>query len=133
MPNFGKKRKNPVRHKAPSRVRYEVSHPVVSFRTTREAYQRLKDVLDKSGRSVGGFFREALAIQKTDTERIYQRGFRAGYEEARRLYLVAYSCTVCGQRLEVNSAEEKAAAARYMVEHGWGHRSCHENRRSGAV
>lgn len=113
-------------HKPPSRIRYEESHPVVSFRVKKEIHQQLMELLAKSGKPIGDFFREALAIQRADTSKSYQRGYQEGYQEAKQLYCVVYRCNVCGQAMQLASANEKAAGAQYMEEHRWGHGACHK-------
>lgn len=125
----GKTKANLARHKPPSRTRYEASHPVVSFRVKKELYQQLKNLLAESGTSIGDFFRKALAVQRADTNRAYQRGYNKGYVEARNLYRVTYLCDICGETIEITSPNEKRAAAQYMEEHRWGHAACHEERR----
>jgi len=68
------KSKESTSRKPPSRVRYEQSHPVVSFRIEREYYEQLMVLLEKSNKSIGDFFREALAAQLADTDLIYNQG-----------------------------------------------------------
>lgn len=141
-----KKRSNPSRHKPPSRVTYERTHPVVSFRVSANLYQRLQELLKKTGKSIGDFFREALGVQQADTSRVYQaaysEGHKEGYEEghedgyvegekagwnsAKEDFLVTFPCSICGEIIPVNTAKVRKAASQYMVEHGWGHKECHE-------
>jgi hypothetical protein len=118
-------------HKPPSRIRYEESHPVVSFRAKEEDYQQLVELLAKSGKSIGDFFREALGVQQADTRKVYQRGYEKGYDEAGKLYRVTYRCSVCQGVLEVASPPAKEAARQYLEGQGWGHASCHQKRREG--
>ncbi len=118
-------------HKPPSRIRYEESHPVVSFRAKEEDYQQLVELLAKSGKSMGDFFREALGVQQADTRKVFHRGYEKGFAEAKRLYAFYYPCSVCGGTIEMSSPGEKEAVAKYMGEHGWAHGACHEKRRGG--
>jgi hypothetical protein len=54
---------------------------------------------------------------------------RAGYEEAKNLYMVTYPCYICGKPIPITSLKAKEVASRFMTEHGWGHAKCHEERR----
>jgi hypothetical protein len=121
-----------AKHKPPSRIRYEESHPVVSFRVKEDLYQQLVELLAKSGKSIGDFFKEALGVQRADTRKIYRRGYEKGYDEAGKLYRVTYRCSVCRGILEVTHTEEKEAVRQYLEEHSWGHASCHQKRSGGA-
>ena len=108
----------------PSRARYEQSHPVISFRVNREVYQRLQELLQKSGKSIGDLFREALGVQAASAGNAHQKGYTKGYEDAKGRYLVTYRCSVCGQIIEMTTANEKAAAAQLMREDKWAHGAC---------
>ena len=124
-----KRKTSSVMHRPPSRIRYEQSHPVVSFRVRRENYQQLKNLLVKSGESFGDFFKEALAIQQANTDKVYEQGRKKGYEEAKKLYQVTYFCSICGKTMEVTSPKAKEAVRQYMKEHGWGHVACQQGKR----
>lgn len=124
-------RGQPSRHKPPARLRYEETHPVVSFRVKQEVYQQLQELLAKSGKSIGDFFREALKVQQADTKEAYLRGHKKGYEEARKLYRVFYLCSICGGVMEISTLKEKEAAREYMEENRWGHGACHQDSSGG--
>lgn len=106
--------------KPPSKIRYDHSHPTVSIRVDRELYDQLKDLRERSGKSLGDILREALKQQAPSTKKAYQLGYYA----AKREFAVSYKCSVCGGNLAVKSAEEKDAVAQYMREHGWAHSEC---------
>ncbi len=119
--------------KAPSRVRYEQSHPTVSCRVSKEVYDRLRSVKKAEGKSFTDVLKVGLGILETQVKeegevrkKGYAEGYRKGYAEAERLYKVTYLCSVCGKTLTVTSGDEKGAIKKYMQEHGWGHRACHE-------
>lgn len=107
-------------HKPPSRMRYELAHPTISVRVTRELYDRLKELKRMSGKTLGDVLREALKRQDPSVKDAYSRGYRDG--EVR--YSVRYKCSVCGGNLVAGSDKEKTAIAQYMREHGWGHSGC---------
>lgn len=119
------------KRKAPSRIKYEQSHPTVSFRASEELCERLLVVKKAEGMSntdvlkVGvGLLEVKVSKEKEARSRGYEEGFEEGYEEAESLYRVTYLCKVCRKTLEVTSAKEKEAVKTYMLEHGWGHADC---------
>ena len=69
----------------PSEVRYRERNPMVSFRLKREYYDRLKDVVERSGKSMGQFVREiALDVNKEESASYkcgYEDGHKDGYKE----------------------------------------------------
>jgi hypothetical protein len=113
-------------HRTPSRARYEASHPVISVRVSRALYLELKRLQGLSGKSVGDILREAVGRQKPQIE----GARRLGFDEAKRLYCVVYSCAVCGQPIEMTSEQAKSAAGKYIEAKGWRHGSCPERNRS---
>ena len=108
----------------PSRVRYEQSHPVISVRVDRELCDRLKDLEPVSGKSVADVLREALGQQEASANDAYMIGYDDGIEWADAEYRVDYRCSVCGGTMTTDTAEEKAAAAKYMREDRWHHGEC---------
>ncbi len=110
----------------PARSRYEERNPTVSIRVSREMYDRLKTLREQADKSLGDILREALEVQEPATKAAYGRGYKKGCADAEKLYRVAYLCSVCGGRLTITNDASKQAAARYMREHGWSHRSCHQ-------
>jgi len=112
------------KHFPPSRLRYERGNPVVSIRVTREVYGRLKELKERSGKSVGDVLREAIGVQARSTGIAQRRGYQSGWREAEELYRVDYRCSRCGGSLTINSDQEKQAILGYMRVHGWAHYSC---------
>jgi hypothetical protein len=108
------------KHQPPSKIKYNQSHPTVSIRVSQELYDELKDLREKSGKSLGDIFREAVGHQAPTVNKAYQRGFA----NARQTFEVTYRCVVCRGVLRVTSEQEKQAIAQYMREHGWGHNGC---------
>ena len=108
----------------PSRVRYEQHNPTVSVRVSKEMYDRLKALRERSGTSLGDILREALGVQEPATRAAYSRGHRKGCADTEKLYRVDYRCSVCNGRLTIDHDTAKGAAAEYMREHGWAHSSC---------
>ncbi len=117
--------------KTPSRVKYEQKCPTVSFRISKELYERLEAVKEAEGKSttevlkVGvGLLEVKVSKEKEARRQGYEQGFEKGYEEAENLYKVTYPCSICGKTLTVTGKKEKEAVRRYMREHRWGHVEC---------
>jgi len=117
--------------RTPSRIRYEQKHPTVSFRVSKELYDRLQTVKDAEGKSAADVLKVGLGLLevkvvkgKEARRQGYEEGFEKGYEEAESLYKVTYPCKICRKTIEVMSVKEKEAIKGYMLEHGWGHADC---------
>jgi len=117
--------------KTPSRVEYEQQHPTVSFRTSRDLYDRLQKVKKAEGKSVADVLRIGvglLEVQVEQEDRIreeaYEAGREQGFGEAYDGYAVEYPCSVCGRQLVVTTKEEKEFIKRKLREAGWGHSDC---------
>ena len=117
-------------HKPPSRVRYEQSHPTVSFRLDKDTHDLLKQRLeDLGGISFADFIKDSLGllqIKIPNTEDIKETAWGEGYDQAEKDYQIWYYCSVCRERMDMepNSDSHKAMIG-YMKENGWGHKSCH--------
>ena len=108
------------KHQPPSKIKYNQTHPTVSIRVSQDLYDQLKDLREKSGKSLGDILRESLGKQAPSTKKAFQRGF----DKARRQFVVTYRCSVCGGPLEVTTDEEKKEVAMYMRSANWAHTSC---------
>ena len=114
--------------KSPSRERYEKENPTVSARVPKETRDKLLEVLPKLGMSLSGAFK-VLAGELEVKVMPVDEARRAGYEEAKNLYMVNYPCFICGKPIPITSLKAKEVASKFMTEHGWGHAKCHEQRR----
>jgi len=117
--------------KPPARVRYEQSHPTVSFRLSRDEYDLLKQRLeDLGGISFADFVKDSLGllqVKMPNIEEIKQRAWEEGYNQAMEDYQIWYFCNVCGKRIEMSpNDDDHKAMIGYMKEHSWGHTSCHK-------
>lgn len=122
------------KRKAPSRIRYEQSHPTISCRVPRETYDRLQDIKLKEKRSFADILKIGLGmleLRAEEKDEAYSRGHDDGYLEAELEFKVTFPCSVCGKTIALRSKEAKQAASKYMQEHSWGHSECHEKRREG--
>lgn len=122
-------RKSP--HRPPAQIRYEKSHPTVSFRVSRDIYdllnQRLKDLGDVS---FADFVKESLGLQQLkmpDIDEIEGKAWGEGYDEAKEEHQIWYYCNVCGERIDIEpDSDSHKAMIGFMREQGWGHTSCHK-------
>jgi hypothetical protein len=111
------------RRKPPSRIKYEKDNPTVSARLPLEIRAKLLanlKILDMSLTDALKGLAGELEIKVIPVE----EARKAGYEEARKHYMIIYKCAVCGKYKAIESPQAKAAAARYMTEHGWCHAEC---------
>ena len=106
-----------------SRIKYDQNHPTVSARLPKEKRDKLLAVLRSLGLTLAH-----LLINFADEYEVKVKPLdearREGYEEAKNRFIVAYLCRKCGKPIPITSPKAKAAAASYMVEHGWGHTEC---------
>ena len=112
---------------APSRIRYEESHPTVSFRIDRELYDRLQAVKKAEGKSYTDVLKIGVGLLEVKAGKeleIRGRGFLDGHMKAKEKYLVSFKCSVCRETIEVTSDKTKEAIRRYLQEDGWGHADC---------
>ena len=122
------KRGNNNKGKPPSRKKYEEENPTVSARVPKETRRNLLLNLKKIGISLA----EALKVLAGELEfkvKPIDEVRKAGYEEAKKIYMVTFSCDVCGKPIPIKNPKTKEAVSRYMTGYGWGHPECHKRRR----
>ena len=68
------------KHKSPSRIRYEKTHPVVSFRVKDEWKNEFKTFLQEQNLSIGDFFRISYGKQKANYQEAHDQGFDEGFK-----------------------------------------------------
>lgn len=96
---------------APSRKRYEATHPVISIRVTRQIYNQLQEAR-RSGQSYADILRAGLGIQKTNLQPLQEKIESLELEnleldESVERRTVSYPCYVCNRLLIVESEQEK--------------------------
>lgn len=106
--------------KPPSRMKYEDSNPVVSFRASKEDYDALIKIKAQTGLSLADIVKVAINKQEIDIDMAYWTGI----EYAEKLWRVNYHCPVCGKVITAETDKEKKAIAQYMSEKGWRHTEC---------
>ena len=125
-----------VKHRAPSRIRYEHDNPTVSCRVSREIYDRLSEAKEVEGRSFADILKLGLGKAEPRVRKLgearkqgWDEGYEKGFADARLRYRVIYHCRECGQVMEVTTTEEKQAIDECMRERGWAHKACLQRRR----
>lgn len=108
------------KHVPPAKIKYDKAHPIVSIRVDQELKNKLDEIKEISGKSVGDILREALEVQLPSTKKAHTLGLTKGQHK----YGVPYKCSICGGTIWITSPEEKKAAAQYMRENGWCHGKC---------
>jgi len=110
-------------HQPPAKIRYNQTHPTVSIRVSQELYDHLKDLREKSGKSLGDILREALGKQAPVTQRAFDRG----YAKAKEKFQVTYPCSVCSKPVLVSTPHARREIASHMKAKGWAHAACLNN------
>ena len=113
-----------ARHKPPSRIRYEQTHPVVSIRVDQDTASTLKEISIMTGKSLGELIKENLKIQKIKEDEIEKREQKA-YDQAVEEYKVWYYCAHCGKKITITpNGKSHKAIIEYLDERGWRHKNC---------
>jgi len=90
---------------APAKRRYDRKKPVVSFRVSREQLEKLDELIKGSGISKGRFLRRALGLEIEKKDRIYRKGRKDGYREAKEKYAAFVRCKGCGEPIPIIGGE----------------------------
>ena len=126
-------RKTTIRHKPPSRVRYEENHPVMSCRLSKADHNLLKQRLEELNISFATFVKNALdrlELKMSKIKKARDEGHKQGYDQAKKEHQIWYHCDTCQERININpNSESHKAIIQYMKEHEWGHSNCHEKQK----
>ncbi len=106
-----------TRTRPPSRIRYEESHPVISFRIKKEWYDELKNLLRTQDITIADFFKIALKKQKINRDKIWKEG----YEEGSTFYV---PCCVCEHLISFNVDDQETLEKVQEAFSKWGHTEC---------
>lgn len=113
--------------KSPSREKYEESHPTVSARVLKETRDKLHANLAKLGMTLPQALMVLAGELEIKTKPIHEARHE-GFEEAKKLYMVTYSCPICRSPVPIISPSAKEAAGKYMAERWPGHPECYQKR-----
>ena len=120
--------------KLPSRKRYEEKKPTISFRASRELYDRLQAVKKAEGKSNTDILKVALGLievkvraEKEVRLEAYDEGWEKGVNSTWDVLAVTYPCGKCGKELTVDTEEEKKAIRKFIIASGWSHGDCNQH------
>jgi hypothetical protein len=91
----------------PAKERYDRKRPVVSFRVSREQLVKLEELIKGSGVTKGRFIRRALDLELKKMRRIHRKGYREGYEKAKKEYTMHACCKGCGDPIPLTTDMEQ--------------------------
>ena len=98
-------------HKSPARVRYEQSHPTMSFRLERGLCNQLKAFLDQRGISCSDFVKEAMGAQGAiikEAEEARLEGYKHGCEEEKLKAKRDMNRALSDERTKLRAEKEQA-------------------------
>ncbi len=114
-----------TRTRPPSRIRYEESHPVISFRIKKEWYDELKNLLRTQGITIADFFKIALEKQKENQDKVWEEAYEEGYDIGFGRFEIP--CKICGKPMKFDfEAEQKTERIVKEAFKDWGHSDCLE-------
>ena len=109
------------KHKPPSRIKYEKTHPLISTRLDEETYKKLKEMLKTANKPFSEYLREIVKGDKKEWNKAYQEGYDKGKKDWRIWYL----CSVCNKPIYITpKGGSHVALMKYLNESGWLHASC---------
>ncbi len=108
------------KYQSPAKLKYDKSHPIVSFRTTPDLAKKLDEIQKMSDKNAADILKEAVGLQAPSAKDAYEKGYLA----AKYTYCVAYNCSVCGEIIEIKTPETKKAVVQYMKKDNWAHNKC---------
>lgn len=118
------------RHKPPSRIRYEQTHPTLSCRLDKQAHDLLQKRLDDDGLSFAQFVKSQLGIlelRMPDAKSIEKEAYQKGYAKAVNGYRIQIKCHKCGKSITVRPNSQMHKAIIDHLEGLWSHKNCHED------
>ncbi|MBN2462364.1 MAG: hypothetical protein JXB43_02045 [Dehalococcoidia bacterium] len=117
--------------KTPSRIKYEQTHRVKSFRISKVLDDKVREIQKKERVSLvdilkagADLYEVKIRAEEEVWQEAYDKGWEDGVNAAEALYAVKYQCSNCRKKMVVTSDAEKKAIREYMDEHGWCHGDC---------
>ena len=105
--------------RSPSKVRYNKTHPNVSFRL----FQDVKEWIDsvRGDLSYTETIRNAM-LKGAEIQEAVNKAYEQGYREAKRTYQLIFWCSVCRKQMECSpNSEMHNAMVKYIFQSGWHH------------
>ena len=84
------------KHKPPSRIKYENSHPTITCRVSRELYDKLTEAREKDNKSFADLLKVGLGVQQAGSSKSWGKGFIAGKVFALKSVPLG-RCSECGK------------------------------------
>lgn len=113
-----------VKHKPPSRIKYEQNHPVLAIRLTTD----LKNVLDnlKGEKAYSVFIKEILMGSIGNINKIAEaKAYKKGYSSAQTKYEITLPCSVCKKPMII-LPQDVVHKHMQSTMAGWRHSTCSE-------
>ena len=111
----------------PSQKKYDESHPIVSFRLTREEYDLVQEIADIRRMTVNKIARKALLSKSKEIKKVYNDGLDDGWKQASLKYKITYPCCICKEKVVLERGnDDTELAIEYLIMEGWGHDECIE-------
>jgi len=132
--NQGKKRST-----LPSRKKYEEANPVVSFKVSKELYDRLQVAKEKESMSYTDILKVGLGlieVKMRAEEEVREEGKIDGYDLAEYVYKFSFPCSVCGKPVVLDTEEKKEPLVpmlRFLIKDTTDAQSLFRNQRSGTA
>src|SRR2546427_4636973 len=105
----------------PSRLRYEKSHPAVTFRVTTDELEKLRAMSTKTGLSLSQILKRGLGVLENKLEEAYNKGFEDGWGRFEA------PCNICSEPMLFDiKEEEKPKAILEKAFSDWCHTACKE-------
>ncbi len=119
------------KRKPPSRKKYEEANPVISFRVSKELYDRLQVAKEKESMSYTDILKVGLGLievkmraEEEVREEAKEEGQIDGYDLAEYVYKFSFPCSACGKPVVLDTEEKKEPIRKLLVKNGWGHGDC---------
>jgi flagellar biosynthesis/type III secretory pathway protein FliH len=121
-----------TKKKFPSTIKYEKNNPAITFRIPLEDKQKITQLLKITGKSLSQIIRETIFYADKEYTEIINKarkeGFTEGFEKAKKIYEIWYTCFICEEKLTIfPNSEVHNAMIEYMREKSWGHNKYHED------
>ncbi|MEM3851601.1 MAG: hypothetical protein QXP70_01210 [Methanomassiliicoccales archaeon] len=105
--------------RSPSKIRYDGTHPNVSFRVSEDVKEWIDSVRGDS--SYTETIRNAM-LSGAKVQEAVNSAYRQGYEDARKTYRLTFWCSVCRKPMYCQPNDEMhRALVKYAFESGWHH------------
>jgi len=112
----------------PSKIKYNKNHPTVSARLPKDKRDKLLQVLKSLDVTLTQLLLHFIDEYEIKVKPV-DEARKVGYEEAKKVYMITYPCSVCKQLIGITSPKAKEAASKYMTERGWAHAECLKNKK----